>query len=65
MDFKKKKKEAPNDKETSSGMEHVDNIIYKYYYKYKNFSITEKILTVVGLIYLFFWSASLLRGYLL
>ena len=66
MKIKNKKKKVPDGKsETFNGMEYVDNFIYKFYCKYINFSMTEKVLTIVSFIYLFFWFSSLLRGYLL
>ena len=66
MKIEDKKKEVPDgESETSSGMEYVDKIIYRLYYKYLKFSFTKKVFTIVAIVYLFFWGISLLKCYLL
>ena len=66
MKIEDKKKEVPDgESETSSGMEYVDKIIYRLYYKYLKLSFTKKVFTIVAIVYLFFWGISLLKGYLL
>ena len=66
MQEKKKKKILPNKKSpTKSEADLLDTIILKFYFKYKKLSFTEKVLAVLCILYLYFYSISWIRGSLI
>ena len=66
MEKKKKKQLLQNKKSpTKSEANLLDNTILKFYFKYKKLSFTEKVLAVLCILYLYFYSISWLRDYLI